>query len=210
MITLSANNNLSNILFGKSRQAILSLLYSHVDEAFYLRQIVRTTGIGLGPAQRELKQLLDAGIVIRNVEGKQVYYRANKKSPIFNELRNIVMKTFGAADVIRQSLETVADKVRVAFIFGSVARSTDGRASDIDLIIIGKVTFGDAVSSLSQAEEILEREINPVVYSVAEFKKRVAEKHFFITDVLEGDKIFIIGDEDELGRLAKQRLADKT
>lgn len=210
MITLSANNNLSNILFGKSRQAILSLLYSHVDEAFYLRQIVRTTGIGLGPAQRELKQLLDAGIVIRNVEGKQVYYRANKKSPIFNELRNIVMKTFGAADVIRQSLETVADKVRVAFIFGSVARSTDGRASDIDLIIVGKVTFGDAVSSLSQAEEILKREINPVVYSVAEFKKRVAEKHFFITDVLEGDKIFIIGDEDELGRLAKQRLADQT
>jgi uncharacterized protein len=210
MITLSANNNLSNILFGKSRQAILSLLYSHVDEAFYLRQIVRTTGIGLGPAQRELKQLLDAGIVIRNVEGKQVYYRANKKSPIFNELRNIVMKTFGAADVIRQSLETLADKIRVAFIFGSVARSTDGRASDIDLIIIGKVTFGDAVSSLSQAEEILEREINPVVYSVAEFKKRVAEKHFFIIDVLEGDKIFIIGDEDELGRLAKQRLADKT
>ena len=171
---------------------------------------MRTTGIGLGPAQRELKQLLDAGIVIRNVEGKQVYYRANKKSPIFNELRNIVMKTFGAADVIRQSLETLADKVRVAFIFGSVARSTDGRASDIDLIIIGKVTFGDAVSSLSQAQEILKREINPVVYSVAEFKKRVAEKHFFITDVLEGDKIFVIGDEDELGRLAKQRLADQT
>jgi predicted nucleotidyltransferase len=210
MITSSANNNLSNILFGKARQAILSLLYSHVDEAFYLRQIVRTTGIGLGPAQRELKQLMDAGIIIRNVQGKQVYYSANKKGPIFNELRNIVMKTFGAADVIRQSLETVADKIRVAFIFGSVARSTDGRGSDIDLIIIGKVTFGDAVSSLSQAQEILKREINPVVYSVAEFKKRVAEKHFFVTDVLEGDKIFVIGGEDELGRLAKQRLADKT
>jgi predicted nucleotidyltransferase len=210
MITSSANNNLSNILFGKARQAILTLLYSHVDEAFYLRQIVRTTGIGLGPAQRELKQLMDAEIIIRNVQGKQVYYSANKKGPIFNELRNIVMKTFGAADVIRQSLETVADKIRVAFIFGSVARSTDGRGSDIDLIIIGKVTFGDAVSSLSQAQEILKREINPVVYSVAEFKKRVGEKHFFITDVLEGDKIFITGDEDELGRLAKQRLADKT
>jgi predicted nucleotidyltransferase len=210
MITSSANNNLSNILFGKARQAILTLLYSHVDEAFYLRQIVRTTGIGLGPAQRELKQLMDAEIIIRNVQGKQVYYSANKKGPIFNELRNIVMKTFGAADVIRQSLETVADKIRVAFIFGSVARSTDGRGSDIDLIIIGKVTFGDAVSSLSQAQEILKREINPVVYSVAEFTKRVGEKHFFITDVLEGDKIFITGDEDELGRLAKQRLADKT
>ena len=203
MVTFSADNNLSNILFSKARQAILSLLYSHVDEAFYLRQIVRTTGIGLGPAQRELKQLMDAGIIIRNVEGKQVYYRANKKSPIFSELRNIVMKTFGAADVIKQSLETVAGKIRVAFIFGSVARSTDGRGSDIDLMIIGKVTFGDTVSALSQAEEILKREINPVVYSVAEFKKRVAEKHFFITDVLERDKIFVIGGEDELGRLAR-------
>jgi len=203
MVTPSANSNLSNILFSKARRVILSLLYGHADEAFYLRQIVRATGIGLGPVQRELKQLMDAGIITRDVQGKQVYYKANMKSPIFNELKNIVRKTFGIADVIRKSLETVADKIRVAFIFGSVARSADGRASDIDLIIIGKVTFADAVSALSQAQEILEREINPVVYSVAEFKKRVAERHSFITDVLEGDKIFVIGDEDELSRMAK-------
>ncbi len=203
MVTPLANNNLSNILFSKARRAILSLLYGHADEAFYLRQIVRATGLGLGPVQRELKQLMDAGIIVRDVQGRQVYYKANKKSPIFNELKNIVRKTFGIADVIRESLETAADKIRVAFIFGSVARSTDGRASDIDLIIIGKVTFADAVSALSQAQEILGREVNPVVYSVAEFKKRVAEKHSFVSDVLEGDKIFVMGDEDELGRMAK-------
>jgi uncharacterized protein len=203
MVTPSANSNLSNILFSKARRVILSLLYGHADEAFYLRQIVRATGIGLGPVQRELKQLMDAGIITRDLQGKQVYYKANMKSPIFNELKNIVRKTFGIADVIRESLETVADKIRVAFIFGSVARGADGRASDIDLIVIGKVTFADAVSALSQAQEILEREINPVVYSVAEFEKRVAERHSFITDVLEGDKIFVIGDEDELSRMAK-------
>jgi len=210
MITPSADNNLTDVLFGKSRQAILSLLYGHADEAFYLRQIVRTTGIGLGPVQRELKQLTDAGIIIRNVQGKHVYYKANEKCPIFNDLKNIVRKTFGVADVIRESLETVANKIRVAFIFGSIARSTDDRASDIDLVIIGKITFADAVSALSQAQVILRREINPVVYSTAEFKKRVAEKHFFVTEVREGNKIFVVGDEGELARLAGRRAVKST
>jgi predicted nucleotidyltransferase len=202
MSTLSGNNGLATTLFSKARRAILSLLYGHVDEVFYLRQIVRATSIGLGPVQRELKQLTDAGIICRTVQGRQVYYRANEKCPIFSELKNMVRKTFGVADVIRQSLETVADKIRVAFIFGSVAKSTDGRASDIDLIIMGEITFADAVSLLSQAQEILQREINPVVYSTAEYKRRVTEKHFFVKEVLEGDKIFVIGNEDELRRLA--------
>jgi len=202
MSTLSGNNGLATTLFSKARRAILSLLYGHADEVFYLRQIVRATSIGLGPVQRELKQLTDAGIICRTVQGRQVYYRANEKCPIFSELKNMVRKTFGVADVIRQSLETVADKIRVAFIFGSVAKSTDGRASDIDLIIMGEITFADAVSLLSQAQEILQREINPVVYSTAEYKRRVTEKHFFVKEVLEGDKIFVIGNEDELRRLA--------
>ena len=205
MITSSANNNLGNILFSKARQAILSLLYSHIDEAFYLRQIVRTTGIGLGPAQRELKQLMDAGIIIRNVEGKQVYYRANEKCPIFNDLKSIVRKTFGITDVIKQSLEPMADKIRVAFIFGSVARSADDRKSDIDVMIVGRISFGDAVSLLSPAEEKLAREVNPVVYPVAEFKQRVKEDHHFVRTVLEGEKIFLIGDDSELRGLAKRK-----
>jgi len=205
MITSPANNNLGNILFSKARQAILSLLYSHVDEAFYLRQIVRTTGIGLGPAQRELKQLMDAGIIIRNVEGKQVYYRANEKCPIFNDLKSIVRKTFGITDVIKQSLEPMADKIRVAFIFGSVARSADDRKSDIDVMIVGRISFGDAVSLLSPAEEKLAREVNPVVYPVAEFKQRVKEDHHFVRTVLEGEKIFLIGDDSELRGLAKRK-----
>lgn len=198
-----ADNNLTNILFGKARQAILSLLYSHVDDAYYLRQIVRTTGIGLGPAQRELKQLVDAGIITREVRGVQVYYRANAKCPIFNEVKNIVRKTFGVADVIRQSLESTADKIKVAFIFGSVARSADDRKSDIDVMIVGRISFGDVVSLLSPAEEKLSREVNPVVYPVAEFKQRVKGDHHFVKSVLEGEKIFLIGDDSDLARLVK-------
>jgi len=107
------------------------------------------------------------------------------------------------ADIIRQSLATNADKIRVAFIFGSVARSTDDRRSDIDLMMVGKISFGDAVSLLTPAEQKLGREVNLVVYPIAEFKKKVKEDHHFVKTVLEDEKIFVIGDEDELRKLAE-------
>ncbi len=203
MSTSGNSSNLSATLFGKTRRAVLSLLYSHTDEAFYLRQIARAAGVGLGAVQRELRQLSDAGIIQRTVKGKQVYYQANEKCPIFNELKSVVRKTFGVADVIRQSLATVADKIRVAFIFGSIARSADDRKSDIDLMIVGTISFGDVVSLLSSAEKKLGREVNAVVYPIAEFKKKVKEDHHFVKTVLEDEKIFVIGDEGELRRLAK-------
>jgi predicted nucleotidyltransferase len=137
------------------------------------------------------------------VEGRQVYYQASEKCPIFNELKSIVRKTFGIADVIRQSLASLADKISVAFIFGSIANSADNKRSDIDLMVIGKISFGDVSSLLHEAEEKLSREVNPVIYPVAEFKKKVKEDHHFVKNVLEGEKIFLIGDNSELARLAE-------
>jgi predicted nucleotidyltransferase len=196
-------NLLCSGLFGKTRQAVLALLYGRADSAFYTKQILDAVKIGRGTVQRELKNLTDTGIIVREVQGRQVYYRANEKCPIFNELKSIVRKTFGVADVIRQSLATSADKIRVAFIFGSVARSADDRRSDIDLMVVGRISFGDVVSLLTPAEEELGREINPVVYPIAEFRKRVKDDHYFVKTVLEEEKIFVIGDEDELRRLGK-------
>jgi len=197
-------NLLCSGLFGKTRQAVLALLYGRADSSFYTKQILDAVKIGRGTVQRELKNLTDTGIIIREVQGRQVYYRANARCPIFNELKNIVRKTFGVADVLRQSLVTEAAKVRVAFIFGSIARSDDDRRSDIDLMMVGKISFGDVVSLLSPAEEKLGREVNPVVYPVAEFKKKVKEDHHFVKTVLEDEKIFVIGDEDELRKLAER------
>jgi predicted nucleotidyltransferase len=190
-------------LFGKTRQAVLALLYGRADSSFYTKQILDAVKSGRGTVQRELKNLTDTGIIIREVQGRQVYYRANARCPIFDELKSIVRKTFGVADVIRQSLATNADKIRVAFIFGSVARSTDDRRSDIDLMVVGKISFGDVVSLLTPAEQKLAREVNLVVYPVAEFKKKVKEDHHFVKTVLEDEKIFVIGDEDELRKLAE-------
>jgi len=196
-------NLLCSGLFGKTRQGVLALLYGRADSSFYTKQILDAVKIGRGTVQRELKNLTDTGIIIREVQGRQVYYRANTQCPIFDELKSIVRKTFGVADVIRQSLAINADKIWVAFIFGSVARSTDDRRSDIDLMMVGKISFGDVVSLLTPAEQKLGREVNPVVYSIAEFKKRVKDDHHFVKTVLEDEKIFVIGDEDELRKLAK-------
>jgi uncharacterized protein len=196
-------NTLCSGLFGKTRQAVLALLYGRSDTSFYTKQILDAVATGRGTVQRELKNLTDTGIIVREVEGRQVYYRANEKCPIFGELKNIVRKTFGVADILKQSLTVASTRVRVAFIFGSVARSTDDQRSDIDVIVVGGISFGEVVSLLSDAEDKLGREINPVVYSVAEFNDKVKENHHFISTVLEGDKIFLVGDEDELRRLAE-------
>ena len=196
-------NLLCSGLFGKTRQAVLALLYGQADSSFYTKQIMDAVKIGRGTVQRELKNLTSAGIITREVQGRQVYYRANENCPIFNELKSIVRKTFGIADVIRQSLETAADKIQVAFIFGSVARSADDRKSDIDVMVVGRISFGDVVSLLSPAEEKLGREVNAVVYPLSEFKQKVRGDHHFVKTVLEGEKIFLIGDEGELRRLAE-------
>ena len=196
------DNLLCSGLFGKTRQAVLALLYGRADSSFYTKQVLDAVKSGRGTVQRELKNLTDTGIIIREVQGRQVYYRANAQCPIFNELKSVVRKTFGVADVIRQSLETVADKIRVAFVFGSVARSADDRKSDFDVMVVGAISFGDIVTLLSPAEEKLRREVNPVVYPVAEFKQKMKEDHYFVKTVLEGEKIFLIGDEGELRRLA--------
>jgi predicted nucleotidyltransferase len=199
-----SENLLCSGLFGKTRQAVLALLYGRADSSFYTRQVLDTVRIGRGSVQRELKNLTDAGIIVREVQGRQVYYRANEKCPIFNELKSIVRKTFGVADVIRQCLASSASRIRVAFIFGSVARSADDRRSDVDLMVVGGISFGDVVSLLSPAEEKLGCEVNPVVYPVAEFKKKVREDHHFVKTVLEEEKIFVIGDEHELRKLAER------
>ena len=198
------DKKLSTFLFSKTRRALLALLYGRPDETFYINQLMQATGSGSGAVQRELKLMTEAGVLNRKQTGNLVYYQANPQCPIFNELKIIVRKTFGVADVIRESLATVAGKIHVAFIFGSVARSADDRKSDIDVMVVGTISFGDIVSLLSPAEEKLGRELNAVVYPVAEFKQKVKEDQYFVKTVLDGEKIFIIGDEGELSRLAER------
>lgn len=199
MDTDSRIDSLGAALFGKSRRAVLGLLYGHPDQAFYLRQIARATGTGIGAVQRELKQLTDAGILSREKVGNQVHFQANRACPVFAELKSLVIKTAGVADILKTALSALSDRIRIAFLFGSMA-SADGNAdSDVDVMIVGEVSFKEAVEALAQTQEILGREVNPVVYGPDEFEKKRKEGHHFILSVLENPKIFLIGSEDDLG-----------
>jgi predicted nucleotidyltransferase len=197
----------ATVLFGKTRRAVLALLYGHPSETYYLREIARISGTGLGAAQREMAQLTAAGIIVRRVSGRQVYFQANPKSSIFADLRNIVVKTFGVADLLRSALDGLADRVRVAFVYGSVARGQENESSDVDVMVIGAATFSEIVSALAPCQEKLGREINPTVYPVQEFRSRLSQKHPFLREVLRQNKLFLIGNQRELSRLAKERLA---
>lgn len=198
------DNKLSSYLFNKTSRNLLALFYGHSDESFYVNQILQKVGGGSGAVQRELKLMTEAGIITRERKGNIVFYQANGKSPVFNELKSIVRKTFGVADVLKEVLEPLAEKIRVAFVFGSVASSTENKASDLDLMIIGDITFDEVLSCISQAEKTIQREINPVVYPVAEFRQKLQTDNHFVKTVLESKKIFVIGDESELARLAEE------
>jgi predicted nucleotidyltransferase len=203
MSTETKINKLGATLFGKTRRAVLALLYSHPDESFYLRQLARMTAVGMGSLQRELKQLSEAGIIQRNEIGRQIFFKANPDCPIYPELRDLIIKTFGVADVLRQALAPLADTILVAFIFGSMVSGEINQSSDLDVMVIGNISFADSVSALSPVQEVLSREINPTVYPPGEFKEKLSADQHFIKSVLSSPKIFLIGNKNELDELAR-------
>lgn len=209
MSTSSTSSSLAAALFGQTRRVILAILYGHPDEAYYLRQLARSTGAGLGAVQREIKRLTEAGIVTRAVRGRQVYYQANRDCPVFVELKGLVVKTTGVADVLLAALGPLAGRIQLAFIYGSVARLEQKSISDLDLMVVGGVSFGEIISALTAAQERLAREVNPTVYSTAEFKAKLRAGHHFLTSVVRREKIFLTGDEHELARLGAKRLAQR-
>jgi predicted nucleotidyltransferase len=196
---------LSDILFGRTRGAVLAVLYGHVGESYYLRQLARLTGIALGPVQRELRQLVDAGLATKKIQGTQTLFTANESSPVFAEMRSLVAKTVGMHDVLLASLRPLEKKIDLAFVYGSVARGGETEQSDVDLMVVGTAGFADVVDRIAGAQKTLNREINPTVYTAREFTSKM--KGNFLKTVLDGKKLFLIGDEDDLRKLGRQPVA---
>lgn len=203
MRTIVDDADIASILFGKTRKGILSLLCVNPEESFYLREIVRKVNSGVGAVQRELRLLTDAGIIQRHERGSQVYFAINRKCPVFPELQSLILKTVGVGDTIKNALLPLLARIKCAFIYGSSATGELSPDSDIDLIIVGDVSFGDIVKVISPLQQTLGREINPTVYSTKEFKEKLGSGHYFVSEVARRPKIFLMGDEGELERLAK-------
>jgi predicted nucleotidyltransferase len=200
-------STLSTVLFGRTRKSILGLLYGHAEEQFYLREIARKAETGLGATQRELAQLTGAELIHRVRRGNQVYYQANRKNPIFVELKSILAKTSGIRDILHEVLNSLKDRIKLAFVYGSVARGEEKASSDVDLMVVGEVSFSDVVSALAQIEAKLGREVNPTVYGPREFREKLAAKNHFLSTVAKEKRLFVIGDEREFRRLGQERLA---
>ena len=207
MSTNSKTKGLLEALFGKTRRSILSLLFSHTEESFHLRKVLRLAGVSPGAGQRELKRLSEAGVILRTVNENQVLFQANPQCPIFDELKSVITKTAGVVDVLREALAPLAGRISIALVYGSLARGRAGRESDIDLLVLGEVGFEDVVDKVSRAQEILRREINPMVMSLEECRDRMSRSDHFLDTVLKSPLIQVIGDPLELGRMAQKRLA---
>jgi predicted nucleotidyltransferase len=184
---------------------VLALLFGRPTHRFFLREIVRAIGGGSGAVQRELAQLAGAGLIVRDREGRQVYFSANTSSPVFPELKGITEKTAGAADVLRAELAHLleGDRIAAALIYGSTARAQQTPTSDVDLLIVGDVTLAELLPAIRAAEARLGREVNPAIFPVAEYRSGRRRDGTFLSRVVAGQKQFLKGDEHVLARLAR-------
>ena len=191
-------------LFGsKLRAKVLGWLFLHPDERYFVRQLKGLLDEDSTNISRELARLEKMGILTCQTEGRQKYYQVNPKCPVFSELEGLVRKTAGLADILRGVLKPLSRKIRVAFIYGSMAKGLAKSQSDVDLIVIGSSTFAEVVNAITKAQHELGREVNPSTYPVDEFRQKVLAEHHFINTVLKEPKIFLIGDERELAKLAQ-------
>ncbi len=191
-------------LLSETKSKLLTLLLLNPEKKYFLTEIAKLTGISQGTLHREIKPLVNDGVLLSEKKAKQTFYSANTSSPIFEELRSILFKAFAVKEVIAKILENYKDKTVAAFIYGSVAKGSDTHRSDIDLFYIGDVTFGELSAALSGAEEKLGREINIRSMTAKEFAAKIIDENHFVKSVMKSDKIFLIGSEDDLRGLGKQ------
>jgi predicted nucleotidyltransferase len=196
-------NNLTTALFPGTKRKILALFFLNQDRQYYFSEVARLTGTRQGVVQRELKTLTEAGILISEKRGNQKFYTVNKDSPIYPDLRNIVFKTFGVINQLQEALEPLANKINVAFVYGSFARGEEISTSDLDLFLVGRLRLDEVVKVLSKFEIDMKREINPTLFSEAEFKHKWFQKNHFLRSLTKVAKEFVIGTEDEFKRLVE-------
>lgn len=199
-VAIARSPSLVDALFSRTQQRVLGLLFGQPQRSFYSNEVIQRAGSGSGAVQRELARLTQSGLVTARAIGNQKHYQANAGSPLFGELRGIVLKTVGLAEPLRAALRPLVAKIRAAFVYGSVAKREDDSMSDIDLMLIGdSLTYADVFSALEKASEQLGRTVNPTILSSKDLEKRVKSDRVFVKRVLSQPKIWLMGEESDLG-----------
>lgn len=188
------------LLFSEYRRKVLSLLFIEAGRAFHVREIARRTATQAGTLHKELSRLAESGILLRQRQGNQTCYQANADCLIFPELAAIFRKVCGPAECLRQTLAAFGEAIERAFIFGSVASGKATAASDIDVLIVGKLSFAEVIQAVYPLQATLGREINPKLYSPEEWRAALAENSAFIQDIMDKPQLWIVGDKDDAGQ----------
>lgn len=186
-------------LLGETRTAILATLLLRPEKSRHVRDLERTTGLSPGALHRELTALVALEVLRREQVGRQVFYRANPDCPVLPELTGLLRKTAGLVDILREGLQPLSDQIDAAFVYGSMAKGNVHAHSDVDLMVVGSIGFGDVVLSIQPTQEALGREINPTVLSREEFDKRRTQMDSFVTAIWREPKLWLLGNADELG-----------
>ena len=186
-------------------QTVMAATILRPGREWYLSDLAAHLGVGPSSLQRTLAKLTRSGVLTRRQDGNRVYYRVDPGCPIRIELADILTKTVGIADPMREALRPLANRIRVAFIHGSVAEARERSESDIDVIVVGDVSGLDLTAALIPLHDRLGREINVTRYTAREFAAKVAAKHHFLTAMLQKKRIFLIGNENELDEIAGRK-----
>jgi predicted nucleotidyltransferase len=188
-------------LFPTVRGDVLSATLMQSEKWWYLSELAQFLGTSPSSLQRELKALVDGGILETRREGTRAYFKADTRSPVFPELRGLIDKTAGVVPALQTILRPFGTRITCAFVYGSVARSEEHAESDIDLLVVGEVGLADLTPALRKAEARLGREVNVTSYSAAEFRKKATAKDHFLSEVLRGPKQFVKGDQGDVDNL---------
>jgi DNA-binding transcriptional ArsR family regulator len=189
-------NALADLLSSRGRAEIFRLLFGAQDRELHVREIERQSGLADATVRQELKRLARLGLIEARRDGNRIYYRAQKQHPLSLEIRNLVLKTTGLVEVLRDAL--AHDDIRVAFVFGSLASGAERAHSDVDLMVIGSIGLRQLTKLLSGVSARVGREVNPHIMTIGEFKKRREARDHFLTTVLAAPRLFVKGNEHEL------------
>ena len=192
-------NTLSILLSSRARAEIFRLLFNGLEEEVHVREIQRRSGLNDSTIRQELRKLTDLELISGRRDSNRIYYKANKKNPLYQDIQNLVMKTSGLVDIFKRALQD--ERIKIAFVFGSIAKGDINAESDVDIMIIGEIRLRDLSSLLSGVSEKIGREVNPYVLSPVEFNKRLQDKEHFLSSVLRSPKVFIVGSEHDLSTM---------
>lgn len=194
-----------NALFPKIRQKLLAATYTQPEKWWFMSELASFINTASSSLQRELNALVESGILRSRRDGNRLYFQAETDSPIFAPLRDLIVQTLGVNENLKEALSSFKGKIEIAFIYGSVARKEESAKSDVDLMIIGSVGLAEISPVLRNLENKFSREINPTCYNSNEFQNKVISGNHFLKEVLGGEKVFLIGNQNELAKLTGER-----